>query len=81
MNLMETPPGMENVRVRFASVVGRAKVILRAKLSWCSLRVGTRLIAQDETGILFNPYDFMFSVITVGVQECNKVLKISFLYF
>lgn len=33
MNLMETPPGMENVRVRFASVVGRAKVILRAKLS------------------------------------------------
>jgi len=31
MSLMETSPGMENVRVRFASVMGRVNTMLRAK--------------------------------------------------
>lgn len=33
MNLMETSPGMENVRVRFASMMGRVKKMLKAKIS------------------------------------------------
>lgn len=31
MSLMETSPGMENVRVRVASVMGRVNMMLRAK--------------------------------------------------
>lgn len=47
MNLMETPPGIENVRVRFTSVVGRANVMLGVESCLMQLEGGNRV---DGTG-------------------------------
>lgn len=33
-------------------------------------------MAQDETAILSSPADLMFSVITAGIYEFKRVLKI-----
>lgn len=47
MNLMETPPGIENVRVRLTSVVGRANVMLGVESCLMQLKGGNRV---DGTG-------------------------------
>lgn len=47
MSLMETPPGIENVRVRFTSVVGSVNVMLGVESCLMQLKGGNRV---DGTG-------------------------------
>lgn len=43
MSLMETPPGMENVRVRFTSVMGKANVVLGVESCLMYLKGGNEV--------------------------------------
>lgn len=76
MNLMETPPGIENVRVRLTSVVGGQMWCWELNLAWYSSRVGTGLMAQGDTAGSSHPADSRVSIINVGWLEFRRDLKI-----
>lgn len=72
MSLMETPSGIENVRVRFLLWWRGWMWYWELNLVWCNSGVGMGLMAQGDTAGSSHPADSRLLIISVGMSEFRR---------